>query len=100
MSISSVHEAHLLMQYISDAVGSIRDPDELFRTVTDKLRLVFEFDSVVIITFDKERRYSNVIFEMLRFQLPEGIERTKEKACFWLLDRTAHGGYVGFCFQY
>jgi transcriptional regulator with GAF, ATPase, and Fis domain len=77
MSISSVHEAHLLMQYISDAVGSIRDPEELFRTVTDKLRLVFEFDSVVIITFDKERRYSNVIFEMLRFQLPDGIERKK-----------------------
>ena len=77
MSISSVHEAHLLMQYISDAVGSIRDPDELFRTVTDKLRLVFEFDSVVIITFDKERRYSNVIFEMLRFHVPEGIARKK-----------------------
>ena len=77
MSISSVHEAHLLMQYVSDAVGSIRDPDELFRTVTDKLRLVFEFDSVVIITFDKERRYSNVIFEMLRFQVPESLERKK-----------------------
>ena len=77
MSISSVHEAHLLMQYISDAVGSIRDPEELFRTVTDKLRLVFEFDSVLIITFDKGRRYSNVIFEMLRFQVPEGIERKK-----------------------
>ncbi len=77
MSISSVHEAHLLMQYISDAVGSIRDPDELFRTVTDKLRLVFEFDSVVIITFDKERRYSNIIFEMLRFHVPEGIARKK-----------------------
>jgi len=77
MTISSVHEAHQLMQYISDAVGSIRDPDELFRTVTDKLRLVFEFDSVVIITLDKERRYSNVFFEMLRFQLPDGFERNK-----------------------
>jgi formate hydrogenlyase transcriptional activator len=77
MSTSSPHEAHMLMQYISDAVGSIRDPQELFRTVTDKLRLVFEFDSVVIITFDKERRYSNVFFEMLRFQLPESVERKK-----------------------
>jgi len=65
------------MQYISDAVGSIRDPQELFRTVTDKLRLVFEFDSVVIITFDKDRRYSSVFFEMLRFQLPDGVERKK-----------------------
>jgi len=65
------------MQYISDAVGSIRDPQELFRTVTDNLRLVFEFDSVVIITFDKDRRYSSVFFEMLRFQLPDGVERKK-----------------------
>ncbi|NHQ59584.1 sigma 54-interacting transcriptional regulator [Chlorobium sp. BLA1] len=77
MSISASHEAHMLMQYISDAVGSIRDPQELFRTVTDKLRLVFEFDSAVIITFDKDRRYSSVFFEMLRFQLPDGVERKK-----------------------
>ena len=77
MSSSSVHEAHKLMQYIGDAVGSIRDPQELFRTVTDKLRLVFEFDSAAIITFDKERRYSNVFFEMLRFQLPESFDRKK-----------------------
>ncbi|NMW20547.1 MAG: sigma 54-interacting transcriptional regulator [Chlorobiaceae bacterium] len=77
MRVDSVFEAHQLMLYISDAVGSIRDPDELFRVVTDKLRLVFAFDSVVIITLDKERRYSNVFFEMLRFQLPESVERRK-----------------------
>jgi len=77
MSSSSVHEAHKLMQYISDAVGSIREPRELFRTVIDKLRLVFEFDSAAIITFDKEGRYSNVFFEMLRFQLPETFDRRK-----------------------
>ncbi len=77
MSSSALHESQMLMQYISDAVGSIRDPQELFRTVTDKLRLVFEFDSAVIITVDKERRYSNVFFEMLRFQLPESILRKR-----------------------
>jgi len=77
MTTTFVHEAHKLMQYISNAVGSIRDPQELFRTVTDKLRLVFEFDSAAIITFDKERRYSNVFFEMLRFQLPESFDRKK-----------------------
>lgn len=77
MSNSSVHEASMLMQYISDAVGSIRDPQDLFRTVIDKLRLVFEFDSAAILTFDKECRYSNLFFEMLRFQLPETIDRNK-----------------------
>ena len=77
MNSSSVHEANKLMQYISDAVGSIRDPQELFRTVIDKLRLVFEFDSAAILTFDKEGRYSNLFFEMLRFQLPETLGRKK-----------------------
>ncbi len=77
MSNSSVHEANMLMQYISDAVGSIRDPQDLFRTVIDKFRLVFEFDSAAILTFDKERRYSNLFFELLRFQLPETIDRKK-----------------------
>jgi formate hydrogenlyase transcriptional activator len=77
MSNSPVHEANMLMQYISDAVGSIRDPQDLFRTVIDKLRLVFEFDSAAILTFDKECRYSNLFFELLRFQLPETIDRKK-----------------------
>ena len=77
MSNSSVHEASMLMRYISDAVGSIRDPQELFRMVIDKLRLVFEFDSAAILTFDKEGIYSTLFFEMLRFQLPESIDRKK-----------------------
>lgn len=77
MPIESMHEASSLMQYISDAVGSIRDPQELFRTVTDKLRLVFEFDSAVIITFDRDRRHINVFFEMLRFELPDTVQRKK-----------------------
>ncbi|MBM3163373.1 MAG: GAF domain-containing protein [Chlorobi bacterium] len=77
MQAESIHEASSLMRYISDAVGSIREPQELFRTVTDKLRLVFEFDSAVIITFDRDRRYINVFFEMLRFDVPETVQRKK-----------------------
>lgn len=78
-------ESRQLMQYISDAIGSIRDPQELFRTVTDKLRLMFEFDSAVIFTVDKDRRYVSVFFEMLRFELPEGV-RTQRRpiAGSWL----------------
>jgi transcriptional regulator with GAF, ATPase, and Fis domain len=77
MSLNPVSESLQLMRYISDAVGSVRDPGELFRTVTDKLRLVFEFDSAVIITFDRDRRYVNVFFEMLRFDVPDTIRRRK-----------------------
>ncbi|ABL64167.1 sigma-54-dependent Fis family transcriptional regulator [Chlorobium phaeobacteroides] len=73
----AVHEASTLMRYISNAIGSIRDPQELFRTVTDKLRLVFEFDSAFIITLDRDRRFINVVFEMVRFDLPDTIQRKK-----------------------
>jgi transcriptional regulator with GAF, ATPase, and Fis domain len=65
------------MQYISDAIGTIRDPQELFRTVTDKLRLIFSFDSAVIVTIDKDRRHISVFFEMLRFEVPDQVRQQK-----------------------
>jgi transcriptional regulator with GAF, ATPase, and Fis domain len=77
MNNASLSESRQLMQYISDAIGTIRDPQELFRTVTDKLRLIFEFDSAVIITIDKDLRYVSVFFEMLRFELPERVRSQK-----------------------
>jgi len=73
MTTTHLPEALRLMQYIGDAIGTIRDPQELFRTVTDKLRLIFPFDSAVIITLDRDRRRVSVFFEMLRFELPEHL---------------------------
>ncbi|NTU59282.1 MAG: sigma 54-interacting transcriptional regulator [Chlorobiaceae bacterium] len=77
MNNSTLSESRQLMQYIGDAIGTIRDPQELFRTVTDKLRLIFSFDSAVIITIDKDRRHVSVFFEMLRFEVPEEVRRQK-----------------------
>ena len=77
MNTRTLAESRRLMQYIGDAIGTIRDPQELFRTVTDKLRLIFEFDSAVIITIDKDRRHVSVFFEMLRFELPERVRLQK-----------------------
>ena len=77
MKDRTISESRQLMQYISDAIGTIRDPQELFRTVTDKLRLIFSFDSAVIVTVDRERRYLSLFFEMLRFSLPDHISRQK-----------------------
>ncbi|NTW98405.1 MAG: sigma 54-interacting transcriptional regulator [Geobacteraceae bacterium] len=70
-------ESHQLIQDINDAIGTIRDPEELFRTLTDKLRFIFEFDSAAIVTFDKDRRYVNVFFEMLHFEIPERYRQQK-----------------------
>jgi formate hydrogenlyase transcriptional activator len=77
MKTRALSESRQLMQYISDAIGTIREPQELFRTLTDKLRLIFEFDSAVIVTVDRERRHVSLFFEMLRFQLPDHISRQK-----------------------
>ena len=77
MNTTSFSESRQLMQYISDAIGTIRDPQELFRTVTDKLRLIFSFDSAVIVTIDRDRQYVSLFFEMLRFSLPDHISRQK-----------------------
>ncbi|RXK82016.1 GAF domain-containing protein [Chlorobaculum sp. 24CR] len=85
MNATTLPEALKLMQYIGDAIGTIRDPQELFRTVTDKLRLLFPFDSAVIITIDRERREASVFFEMLRFELPEQLRhQTRSIAGTWL----------------
>jgi transcriptional regulator with GAF, ATPase, and Fis domain len=77
MNNSTLSESRQLMQYIGDAIGTIRDPQELFRIVTDKLRLIFSFDSAVIVTIDKDRRHISVFFEMLRFEIPEKLRQEK-----------------------
>ncbi|HHE08163.1 MAG TPA: GAF domain-containing protein, partial [Chlorobaculum parvum] len=87
MTTIPLSEALKLMQYISDAIGTIRDPQELFRTLTDKLRLIFPFDSAVIITLDRDRRRVNVFFEMLRFELPEHLKvQQRPLAGTWIED--------------
>ena len=77
MTAETRQESIRLMQYISDAVGTLRDPRELFHALADKLRLIFEFDSAVIVTLDKDRRHVSVFFEMLSFELPDGLTRQK-----------------------
>ncbi len=73
MTDPSLIESRRLTQYISDAVGSVRDPRELFHTLTDKLRLIFKFDSAVIVTLDKDRRHVGVFFEMFRVPIGKGF---------------------------
>lgn len=63
------------MRTISNAIGSLHDPQELFHTIITQLRLFFAFDSAAIITLDNNQRHCSLFFEMLRFQLPEGFVR-------------------------
>ncbi|MBX0292639.1 sigma 54-interacting transcriptional regulator [Hymenobacter sp. HSC-4F20] len=66
-----------LLLYLNDAIATTRNKEDLFRSVTEKLRLIFPFDAITILTLDAEHQYRRVFLrdylgEML---LPDQIGR-------------------------
>lgn len=49
-----------LLLYLNDAIATTRNQEDLFRSVTEKLRLIFPFDAITIITLDAEHQYRRV----------------------------------------
>ncbi|RAK64692.1 sigma-54-dependent Fis family transcriptional regulator [Hymenobacter edaphi] len=49
-----------LLLYLNDAIATTRNKEALFRTVTEKLRLIFPFDAITILTLDAEQQYRRV----------------------------------------
>ncbi|MCC3155869.1 sigma 54-interacting transcriptional regulator [Hymenobacter sp. 15J16-1T3B] len=49
-----------LLLYLNDAITTSRSKEALFRTVTEKLRLIFPFDAITILTLDAEQQYRRV----------------------------------------
>jgi formate hydrogenlyase transcriptional activator len=49
-----------LLLYLNDAIATTRSKEKLFRNITEKLRLIFPFDAITIITFDADHRYRRV----------------------------------------
>ncbi|RTQ53698.1 sigma-54-dependent Fis family transcriptional regulator [Hymenobacter gummosus] len=49
-----------LLLYLNDAIASSRSKEVLFRTVTEKLRLIFPFDAITILTLDDNQQYRRV----------------------------------------
>ncbi|KUG06136.1 sigma 54-interacting transcriptional regulator [Solirubrum puertoriconensis] len=64
-----------LLLYLNDAIATTRNKESLFRTVTEKLRLIFPFDAVTIITFDAEHQYRRVFMRdyLGELLLPDSI---------------------------
>ena len=58
MPTSSQDESLLL--YLNDAIATTRDKETLFRIVTEKLRLIFPFDAITILTLDADQQYRRV----------------------------------------
>ncbi|WP_019946440.1 sigma 54-interacting transcriptional regulator [Hymenobacter aerophilus] len=49
-----------LLLRLNEAIATTRNKEDLFRSVTEKLRLIFPFDAITIITLDAELQYRRV----------------------------------------
>ena len=49
-----------LLLYLNDTIATTRNKETLFRTVTEKLRLIFPFDAITILTLDDDHQYRRV----------------------------------------
>ncbi|UPL49285.1 sigma 54-interacting transcriptional regulator [Hymenobacter sublimis] len=49
-----------LLLYLNDAIATTRNKEDLFRSVTEKLRLIFPFDAITILTLDTEHQYRRI----------------------------------------
>ena len=49
-----------LLLYLNEAIATTRNKEDLFRSVTEKLRLIFPFDAITILTLDAELQYRRV----------------------------------------
>ncbi|WP_460576209.1 sigma 54-interacting transcriptional regulator [Hymenobacter coalescens] len=65
-----------LLLYLNDAIATTRNKEDLFRTVTEKLRLIFPFDAITILTFDAEHQYRRVFLRdyLGEVLLPEQLD--------------------------
>jgi formate hydrogenlyase transcriptional activator len=50
-----------LLLYLNEAIATTRSKEDLFRIVTEKLRLIFPFDVIIINTVDGEGNYKRVL---------------------------------------
>ncbi|RYU80116.1 sigma-54-dependent Fis family transcriptional regulator [Hymenobacter persicinus] len=50
-----------LLLYLNEAIATTRSKEALFRIVTEKLRLIFPFDVIIIITVDNAGNYKRVM---------------------------------------
>ncbi|GAB3299880.1 sigma 54-interacting transcriptional regulator [Hymenobacter tenuis] len=68
-----------LLLYLNDAIATTRNKEDLFRSITEKLRLIFPFDAITIMVIDTEHQYRQVF---LRDYLGEVLlpEKPNEQA--------------------
>ncbi|SHK07548.1 sigma-54-dependent Fis family transcriptional regulator [Hymenobacter psychrotolerans] len=71
-----------LLLYLNEAIAITRNKEDLFRSVTEKLRLIFPFDAITIITLDADLQYRRVFLRdyLGEILLPEQPGSRSERA--------------------
>ncbi|WBA41384.1 sigma-54-dependent Fis family transcriptional regulator [Hymenobacter canadensis] len=59
-----------LLLYLNEAIATTRSKDKLFQLVTEKLRLIFPFDMIAIITLDSAQRYKRLFMRDYLGEVP------------------------------
>ncbi|HEX8425766.1 sigma-54-dependent Fis family transcriptional regulator [Hymenobacter sp.] len=54
-----------LLLYLNEAIATTRSKEALFKIVTEKLRLIFPFDSIAIVTFDSTMQQKRIFLRDL-----------------------------------
>ena len=64
-----------LLLYLNEAIATTRDRAALFKIVTEKLRLIFPFDTIAIITLDAEGKTKRLFLRdyLADIELPAGL---------------------------
>ncbi|GAA3944946.1 sigma 54-interacting transcriptional regulator [Hymenobacter algoricola] len=59
--MTMVNQEESLLLYLNEAIATTRSKEALFKIVTEKLRLIFPFDVILILTVDQEGYYKRVL---------------------------------------
>ena len=49
-----------LLLYLNEAIATTRSKEKLFQIVTEKLRLIFPFDMIAVVTFDAAHQFKRL----------------------------------------
>lgn len=55
-----IAEDESLLLYLNEAIATTRDKDSLFQIVTEKLRLIFPFDMIAVVTLDPGLQHKRI----------------------------------------
>ncbi|MCB2409275.1 sigma-54-dependent Fis family transcriptional regulator [Hymenobacter lucidus] len=67
-----------LLLYLNEAIATTRSKEKLFQIVTEKLRLIFRFDMIAVVTFDSSHQFKRLFMRDYLGDVPDNGSRLSE----------------------